>query len=228
MWAYQVYTITHSGCLPVGGYPQWRGMVTCSWGCPSGLSTLTQGHWSGSSLLLWPILSVCFWPGCKCCIGWSQSAHENWCKMSQCHSVSLFKSVGADLKILQFVQSQKNSSSSVASLVRLLNVTKSLAQFWFNRPHLWLIYMIHLLGTDLRAAESKWWKTKDPANLKGDQTLLSFFSASIRAVITVLYNDRISATDSQKWFFTFKSLLNSPLPQTCPSIPLSPSSQIKF
>uniref|UniRef100_A0A8C6LM54 Reverse transcriptase domain-containing protein n=1 Tax=Nothobranchius furzeri TaxID=105023 RepID=A0A8C6LM54_NOTFU len=82
-----------------------------------------------------------------------------------------------------------------------------------SQSHPWLNDTLRSLRTNLRAAERKWRKTKDPGDQLKFHELLSSFSASITDAKKAFYTDKIlSSTDSQKLFSTFKTLLNPPSP----------------
>ncbi len=69
MMFFQTCNRTHSDRLPVVDFPQYWGMVSCSWWYLSDLSTLKPCHWKriGSlayrnNLPLWSPFPVCIWP----------------------------------------------------------------------------------------------------------------------------------------------------------------------
>ena len=82
-----------------------------------------------------------------------------------------------------------------------------------TQSHAWLNDSLRSMRTNLRAAERKWHKTKNSADLAQFQVLLSSFSSSVTAAKKAFYHDKINnATDTKKLFSTFKSLLNPPPP----------------
>lgn len=58
MFAYLTCHKTHSGFQSVDGSPQYKRMVSCSWRCNAGLSTLTQGCWPKTFFFFFKLSSV--------------------------------------------------------------------------------------------------------------------------------------------------------------------------
>ncbi len=73
----------------------------------------------------------------------------------------------------------------------------------------WLSDVLREHRSELRAAERKWHKSKDPSDLSIYQSLLSSFSAEVHTAEASYFHNKISSTsDTRKLFITFNSLLH--------------------
>ncbi len=80
----------------------------------------------------------------------------------------------------------------------------------------WLSNVLCEHRSELRAAERKWCKSKDPSDLSIYQSLLSSFSAEVHTAKSSYFHNKInSASDTRNLFKTFNSLL-CPQPLTLP------------
>ncbi|XP_051564072.1 uncharacterized protein LOC127446834 [Myxocyprinus asiaticus] len=80
-------------------------------------------------------------------------------------------------------------------------------------PSPWLSDVLREHQTDLRAAERRWRKSKDPADLGKYRSLLATFSDNIKSAKTSYYQNKInSTTDTHSLFRTFNTLLCPPPP----------------
>ncbi|XP_052002495.1 uncharacterized protein LOC127657692 [Xyrauchen texanus] len=80
-------------------------------------------------------------------------------------------------------------------------------------PSPWLSDVLREHRTDLRAAERRWRKSKDPADLGKYQLLLATFSNNVKTAKTSYYQTKInSTTDTRSLFRTFNTLLCPPPP----------------
>ncbi len=83
----------------------------------------------------------------------------------------------------------------------------------------WLSDVLREHRTSLRAAETKWRKSKDPSDLIRYQSLLSSFSAEVHTAKSSHFHNKInSAPDMRNLFRTFYSLLCPPSPPPTMSI----------
>ncbi len=79
----------------------------------------------------------------------------------------------------------------------------------------WLSDVLREHRSELRAAERKWRKSKDPSDLSIYQSLLSYFSAEVHTAKASYFHNKINSTpDTRNLFKTFKSLLCPPPPPT--------------
>ncbi|XP_051575377.1 uncharacterized protein LOC127453187 [Myxocyprinus asiaticus] len=80
-------------------------------------------------------------------------------------------------------------------------------------PSPWLSDDLREHQTDLRAAERRWWKSKDSADLGKYQFLLATFSDNFKSAKNSYYQNKInSTTDTRSLFRTFNTLLCPPPP----------------
>ncbi len=78
---------------------------------------------------------------------------------------------------------------------------------WAAPSKSWLSDVLREYRTNLRAAEKKWCKSKDPSDLSKYQTLLSSLSAEVRTAKSSYFHNKInSAPDTRNLFKTFYSL----------------------
>ncbi len=83
----------------------------------------------------------------------------------------------------------------------------------------WLSNVLREHRTNLRAAERKWCKSKDPLDLSKYKSLLSSFSAEVHTAKSSYFHNKInSAPDTHYLFRTFNSLLCPPPPPPTTSI----------
>ncbi|XP_051559722.1 uncharacterized protein LOC127444402 [Myxocyprinus asiaticus] len=80
-------------------------------------------------------------------------------------------------------------------------------------PSPWLSDVLREHRTDLRAAERRWWKSKDPADLRKYQSLFATFSDNVKSAKTCYYQNKTnSTTNTRSLFRTFNTLLCPPPP----------------
>ncbi len=78
---------------------------------------------------------------------------------------------------------------------------------WAAPSKSWLSDVLREHRTNLRAAEKKWCKSKDPSDLSKYQSLLSSLSAEVRTAKSSYFHNKInSAPDTRNLFKTFYSL----------------------
>ncbi len=78
---------------------------------------------------------------------------------------------------------------------------------WAASSKFWLSDVLREYRTNLRAAEKKWCKSKDPSDLSKYQSLLSSLSAEVRTAKSSYFHNKInSAPDTHNLFKTFYSL----------------------